>query len=831
MYRKNLNRGWEFMQGEPSSIPGMPKETKTVNLPHDFMVEQDVTADAKGGAEAGFYSGGVGTYIKTLEFLEGELADVMELEFDGCFGLTRVSVNGSPAGRHHYGYTPFRVNIRPFVKVGSNRIVVTVNNDAQPNGRWYSGAGLYRGVKLVTSGRRHIAPDGIFVTTEHLAGNDAAMKAQITLCAKKRTAEEKEALLLRLICRKKESGEIAAQRVQKIYLTDEDTLTVTQKFVVEEADLWSPENPALYELSAELYTCGKDCGVPGVDYDFSGEEKLDEAQTIFGVRTIAADAKHGFMLNGKTLKLKGGCIHHDNGILGAESYYDAEYRKVCLHKENGYNALRLAHNPQSSQLLDICDELGVIVIDEAFDTWNMEKNALDFSTFFHEEWQQELEAMLLRDRNHPSVCFWSIGNELSEQGGLENGYQVSSELAAFVRKYDTSRLVCGALCSFFKGLNDEDTQKFWKALAEEVSANGGSFVNLDNSFGKKIWPEYTAPFVKDWDVVGYNYLSYHYETSHELFPDRVICCTESKPGEFEEYWGYVEKLPYLIGDFLWTSMDYIGEAGIGKCIYTTPEEAPMQARMLNYTQYPYRLAQAGDFDLCGNVKPQGAYHRILWGSKETYIFSKNPANYGKVELIGRYGWSDGGNHWTWPAESGSPAQVEVYSGADEVELILNGQSLGRKPAGKENHNKALFELTYEPGTLEAISYTGGVEISRDQVTTAGTPAVLRIVLEKTQIAANGESLAYGTVEIVDENGNYVPTAPDVTAKAEVTGAGELAGFGTGRASTEENYTTGTFTSYQGRWQIIVRGGYEAGEAKITVETEALGKAEAVVTVE
>ena len=185
MYRKNLKRGWEFMQGDPSSIPGMPKETKTVNLPHDFMVEQDVTADAKGGAEAGFYSGGVGTYIKTLEFLEGELADVMELEFDGCFGLTRVSVNGSPAGRHHYGYTPFRVNIRPFVKVGSNRIVVTVNNDAQPNGRWYSGAGLYRGVKLVTSGRRHIAPDGIFVTTEHLAGNDAAMKAQITLCAKK----------------------------------------------------------------------------------------------------------------------------------------------------------------------------------------------------------------------------------------------------------------------------------------------------------------------------------------------------------------------------------------------------------------------------------------------------------------------------------------------------------------------------------------------------------------------------------------------------------------------------------------------------------------------
>ena len=320
-------------------------------------------------------------------------------------------------------------------------------------------------------------------------------------------------------------------------------------------------------------------------------------------------------------------------------------------------------------------------------------------------------------------------------------------------------------------------------------------MNIDNSFGKKIWPEYTAPFVKDWDVVGYNYLSYHYESSHEKFPDRVICCTESKPGEFEEYWGYVEKLPYLIGDFLWTSQDYIGEAGIGKCIYTTPEEAPMQARMLNYAQYPYRLAMAGDFDLCGFVKPQGAYHRILWGSKETYIFSHNPANYGKVELIGRYGWNEGGNHWTWPeAEAGAPAKVEVYSGAEEVELFINGKSLGRKPAGKENHNKALFELAYEPGTLEAVSFCGGEEVSRDVVKTTGAPAGLRITMEKDQIGANGESLAYGTVEIVDGEGNWIPAAADVLAEAEVSGAGTLAAFGTGRAATEENYTKGAFTS-------------------------------------
>lgn len=805
------------MKGEPFSFPGMEKETKTVHLPHDFMIEGDVDAAARGGSEVGFYHGGVGTYIKTLEFSPEEITDTMLLEFEGCFGLTKVLINGHPAGRHHYGYTPFTVDIRPFVKPGNNKITVIVHNDAEPNSRWYSGAGLYRGVNLLTAGKACISQNGIFVTTEHLAEGDAAMKALVTV----RGLRGQKACLS-YTCREKSSGTVAVCGCQEICGVKKEDQEIVIPFMIENAALWSPDHPVLYvlEVSLEEHTQG------------DGERTvLDTDRVVFGVRTITADAKHGFRLNGKTMKLKGGCIHHDNGLLGAASYYDAEYRKVMLHKQNGYNALRLAHNPQSSALLDICDELGMIVIDEAFDTWNMEKDTFDFSNFFAHEWEQELESMLLRDRNHPSVCFWSIGNELSEQGGLEDGYRVSSELAAFVRKYDSTRLVCGALCSFFKGLNDQDTAMFWKTFAEEVAANGGSFINMDNSFGRKIWPEYTAPFVQDWDVVGYNYLSYHYESSHEKFPDRVICCTESKPGEFEEYWGYVEKLPYLIGDFLWTSWDYIGEAGIGKCIYTTPEEAPIQARMLNYAQYPYRLAMAGDFDLCGFVKPQGAYHRILWGSDETYIFSHNPANYGKVELIGRYGWSDGGNHWTWPAEAGAPVKVEVYSSAEEVELFLNGTSLGRKPAGKENHNKALFEVSYEPGTLEAISFRGGEEVSRDCVTTAGKAAGLRLIMEKEEISADGESLAYGTVEIVDVDGNWIPTATDVPAEAEVNGAGTLVAFGNGRGATEENYTAGKFTSYQGRWQIIVRGGTQTGDIRICVKAKGLGEAQTTVRIQ
>lgn len=842
-----LNEGWEFMERDPSSIPGMQKETRTVNLPHDFMVEKDVDANARGGSGVGFYHGGVGTYTKVLELAKEDLADVMELDFEGCFGWTKVLVNGHPAGRHHYGYTPFTVNIRPFVKVGANKITVIVHNDAEPNSRWYSGAGLYRGVNLLTAPKLHIAQNGIFVTTCHVVDGDALVEAEVTLRGAADAAKDKDEVTLVFTCREKKTGEVVAVRKQKVCLSNEETTTVTQKFMVENADLWCPENPALYEMRVELRTVVDAVdGVNGVETANGSEtvRKVGGAESLtneggalidvdlatFGIRTISVDAKHGFVLNGKTMKLKGGCIHHDNGILGAESYRDAEYRKVLIHKQNGYNALRLAHNPQSSALLSVCDELGVIVIDEAFDIWNMEKNTYDFSTFFAHEWQQELEAMLFRDRNHPCVCFWSIGNELSEQGGLENGYETSANLAAFVRKYDTTRPVCGALCSFFKGLNDEDTAMFWKTFAEEVAASGGSFVNMDNSFGKRIWPEYTAPFVKDWDVVGYNYLSYHYESSHEMFPERVICATESKPGEFEEYWGYVEKLPYLIGDFLWTSWDYIGEAGIGKSIYTMPEQAQTQARMLNYAQYPYRLAQAGDFDLCGNVKPQGAYHRIIWGSGETYIFSHDPANHDMVELIGRYGWSKGGNHWTWHGQEGNPVKVEVYSGAEEVELWQNGKCLGRKAAGKENHNKAVFELTYEPGTLEAVSFANGAEVSRDKVATVGAPAGIRITMEKDEILADGQSLAYGVVEIVDADGNYVPTAADVKATAKVGGAASLAGFGTGRAATEENYTTGNFTSYEGRWQIIVRAGYEAGEVEVKVEAEGLGEATAKLTV-
>lgn len=437
-----------------------------------------------------------------------------------------------------------------------------------------------------------------------------------------------------------------------------------------------------------------------------------------------------------------------------------------------------------------------------------------------------LENFIRRDRNHPCVAIWSIGNELPEQGGLSDGYKTSAALAAKVRQLDATRPVAGALCSFFNGLNDTDNGKFWQSLMQSAMASGGSISNLDSEFGRNIWNDYTEAFAAPWDIVGYNYLNYHYAEAAKLFPNRVILATESKPREVEQYWGDVEKYPFLIGDFEWTSHDYLGEAGIGKVLHMEPQQAQQASRAMNYSQYPWRCAQAGDFDLCGFEKPQLHFKKIVWGSKETYIAVKDPRFYGKTELVGRYGWTDCAHSWSWPVEPGSPVEVEVYSAADEVELLLNGESIGRSPA----RNTAKFTVTYEPGTLEAVSYTAGQEVSRDRLETYRKPVGLKLIPDRTSLTADGESLCFVKVEAVDEHGNHIPyVEAEATAVAE--GAAVLAAFGTGRACTEENYTAGKITLYGGTALAILRSSVEPGSGKLTVSAEGLGTAALEIQIE
>lgn len=834
MRKYNIDKEWELMKGEPSSIPGMPKEIKTINLPHDFVIASDVKETSVNRANTGFYDGDTYTYTKYMDVPNEWEEKRVLVNSDGAFGDVTVVLNGHIMGRHAYGYTPFSVDLTSQLKHGKkNRLAFIVCNDAQPNSRWYSGGGLYRHVNLLIADKVHISPYGIFAHTSHIVEKDAFVIIETTV----ENHSDKDTdtwvnIELRPVVsdstkRVSETEEkIAGKGAVKVHVPAGKSATARTQIMVENAKIWDIDTPNLYQVKAQLVT---ERPTDHTDYAV-----LDEEVTTFGIRTISIDAKHGFRLNGRSIKLKGGCIHHDNGILGAASFYDSEYRKVKLHKENGYNALRFAHNPVSSDILEACDRLGIVVINEAFDTWNMPKNRYDFCRHFNDSWEKELTDFIQRDRNHPSVVIWSIGNELPEQGGLSDGYATSAKLAEKVRSLDHTRFVAGALCSFFNGLDDEDNAKFWQSLMQEAQLNGGALNNLDGKFGRDIWNDYTECFAAPWDVVGYNYLNYHYDEAVELFPNRVICGTESKPRQMEEYWDDVLRLPNLIGDFEWTSHDYIGEAGIGKRMYVEPEQAANAGRMMHVAQYPWRTAGAGEFDLCGFEKPQLAYRRIIWGSKETFIACHNPANYGKIELLDRYAWQDCENSWTWQVAEGSPVCVEVYSAAEEVELFLNGESLGKEKAGKKNHNKARFEVAYHAGVLEAVSYTDGKEVSRDRLETAGKPVKLQIStdiisLHRRELLADGQSLVFAVVEVTDEAGNRVPYA-EIETEALVTGEAVLAAYGTGRCRTEENYTTGKIVTYQGRALAIIRAGYEAGKAVLTVKAEGLEPAELEVTV-
>ncbi|MFB5678864.1 glycoside hydrolase family 2 TIM barrel-domain containing protein [Paenibacillus terreus] len=803
MIRESLDRSWEFVNGKPSSIPGFGATcTKKVNLPHDFMIGTDTFSEAPGGSLTGYYGGGVGTYTKWIDIPETLVGKRVLVEFDGSYMNTTVVLNGHTVAKQHSGYSPFHADLTPYIKPGTlNRLAVTVNNGAQPNGRWYTGGGLYRHVDLLVSPQVHIAPWGIYARTSHIVGGTAFVIVETKV---ENHTSESTNVWVEIKIEKESGGKEAGLGRVKVHIPARESGVGRVMIAVENANLWDIDAPNLYQITAQLT---------------DKESVIDQDSILFGIRTISVDVKNGFMLNGRTIKLKGGCVHHDNGILGAASFYDSEYRRMKIHKDNGYNAIRSAHNPPSRDMLEACDRLGLLVINEAFDVWVMEKNIHDYSQYFETDWKKDMKTFILRDRNHPCVIMWSTGNEVPERGGLSDGYVWASKLADYARELDPTRPIISSLCSFFNGLEDEDQAKFFEGL-RQMKVKPVGMQNLDSEFGRSVWPDYTEAFCAPLDVVGYNYLNYHFEDALTKFPNRVICSTESKPREMDIYWHDVERFSHVIGDFNWTSHDYLGEAGIGKQMYVNPEAVAEAAMKVHVSPYPWRTACDADFDLCGFERPQLAYRRIVWGSDETFIASHNPANYGKTEILGRWGWPDCENAWSWTRHEGKPVQVDVYSAAEEVELILNGKSLGRKPAGREHRYTARFELTFEPGILEAISYRGGRKISSDLLKSAGKPSGIRITPDKNVLPADGQALVHAIVEIVDGEGRLVPTA-ELKASANVEGSAVLAAFGTGRPQTTENYTSGEFTSYKGRLLAIIRAGYEPGASVFKVSIEGL----------
>jgi beta-galactosidase len=510
----------------------------------------------------------------------------------------------------------------------------------------------------------------------------------------------------------------------------------------------------------------------------------DTERTTFGIRSIEFSAAKGFLLNGERVLLKGGCVHHDNGILGAASYPRSEERKVEIHKANGYNAIRCAHNPPAPSFLEACDRLGMLVIDEAFDCWRDGKNTGDYHVAFDDWWQRDLDAMLYRDRNHPSIILWSIGNEVTERDSYGEGCEISRVLAEHVREIDPTRPVTAAICSSWRG-------DPWDIM---------------------------DPVFATLDVCGYNYQWDQHRPDHERLPDRIMMGAESYPAEAFENWQTVEETPAVVGDFVWTSLDYLGEAGIGR-VYTSKEDAS------SLGAYPWHQANCGDLDLCGFKRPQSFYRDLLWHDDPRLTIVVHPPNpAGETPGITLWGWPDVWPNWNWPGKEGQTLQVEVYANCEQIELFLDEQSLGQKPCSRKEKFRAKFDVIYAPGKLRAVGYIAGKLVAEQCLSTTGDPAQIQLTADRTTIQANGFDLCYITVKVADADGHTHPTA-DNNIFFTINGPGKILAVGNSNPLNEEMYVGNQRQVHRGRALVVLKSTNEPGEIRLTAQADGLSGAE------
>lgn len=782
MNRQLFDQGWEF--SEAAGMMAMFfQQWQPVDLPHDAMIGKPRAPDNPSARGGGFFPGSVANYRKTFFVPEEWRGFSVQLEFEGVYMNAEVSINRQLVRLQPYGYTSFVVDITPYLAYGQeNQVGVVANNTAQPNSRWYSGTGIYRHVWLRTGGDIHIQPWGVFVTTPVVDPQASVVQVTTELGSLSGSAE---GAVLRTAVLDAQGAAVAQAEIPV------KSLSVGQTLLVKGARLWSVDEPHLYTLRSEVW---------------AGGSLIDAEQTRFGIRSIAADAQHGLRLNGAPLKLKGGCIHHDHGPLGAASYDRAEERKVELLKAAGFNALRTAHNPPAPALLDACDRLGMLVIDETFDCWRLGKNPNDYHLYFEDWWQRDTCALVKRDRNHPSVIMWSIGNEILESLGALDGAAWCQRQAEAVRALDGTRFVTSAVpINFVEIMESGDVNVVFVAPPPPEDPQ------------KDRWALLTTDFTRPLDIVGYNYLLHRYEVDGTRFPGRVIAGTETFPHMAYLFWRETERLPHVIGDFVWTAFDYLGEAGIGAVNF--------EGRPAFGAPYPCHLANCGDLDICGFKRPQSYYRDLLWGVRSApYIAVLDPQFFGRPLGMNPWGWEPVIESWTFPGQEGRSTQVDVYAVDEEVELFVNGVSIGRKPAGAAAQNKATFEVTYQPGTIEAAGYTGGKETGRTRLATALAPAALRLTPDRAALHTTYGDLAYVTIEVLDGNGLRVPHDEPLIA-VQVGGAGELIALGTGDPLSEEPYVGGERKAYQGRLLAVVRTTGQAGQITLTARAEGLPAAE------
>lgn len=771
MKKERINDNWLFWKD------GHETEKQLISLPHDAMLTEERVPDLSNGNATGFHPGGKYIYTKNLfgeEVLRGKSVSV---EFEGVYMNSKVFLNEEEVGGWIYGYTNFYVNLTDRLKIAEdNELKVIVDNSETPNSRWYSGSGIYRSVNLWTGEKHHIKPEGIKIKTVSI--NPAEVEVSIE-------AEKTEDMTI--LCQVLKNGKTVAS------CTGESSI-----IQIPEGKLWDAEHPELYTLRAVLK---------------NGDETVDEAQIRFGIRMIDWGPGKGFQINGNTVKLRGGCVHHDHGPLGACAYDKAEYRRVKKLKEAGFNAIRYSHNPAGKNFLDVCDELGMYVLDETFDQWEVPQSPYDYSRYFTEEWKKDVRALVSKDYNHPCVVMYCIGNEITDTG-LPSGPEISRKLNETFHQLDSARPTTIAVNSMLSVLAAKQAEK---GKAEEKTMGSQDVNDLLTLLPKimaSITPESIENLIGDCisyvDIPGYNYGHGLYKGVHKLVPERLILSTETFPRTMDTNWETVVENAYVIGDFMWTAWDYLGEAGVGLPVYGTTQ-APFSK------EYPCLTAACGSFDLTGFPESQAYYSAVMWGAYKKPYIGVRPVNHsGEEYTLGRWRLTDSLNCWTWPGQEGREAEIEVYSIGDSVELFQDGQSLGRKPL---EAYKCDFHTAYRPGALEAVSYdSDGKEIARNRLATAGEETKLTIIKEDDAIRADGEDLAYVAIHVTDEKGNLKMTM-DRKISVAVEGPGKLLAVGSGNPETEERFSDGAYTSWHGRMIAIIRSEKEAGRIKVTASAE------------
>ena len=795
--KQNFDADWSFVLADSvqmSSPQYNDSRWRKLNLPHDWSIEGDFNENNPSGAGGGALPGGVGWYRKHFEINEKDKSSRFYVHFDGVYMNSTVYINGHKLGNRPYGFSSFEYDITPFLKVnGENIIAVRVDNSKQPNCRWYSGSGIYRHVYLLKTNSLRISNWGTFVKTESVTDKKAILKVDVRLSnsiSKSVRVQVTNSLL-------GADGKILAKNFETVMVPgSSDNVLNQQTITLENPKLWYVDNPYTYKVKTDIT---------------DGHKQIDSYITTIGIRSFKFDVHTGFYLNGKPMKIKGVCNHHDLGCLGAAINEDALHRQLLMLKNMGCNSIRCSHNPPAPELLNMCDTMGFIVMDEAFDMWHRKKTQYDYSQYFDKWFERDLTDMVIRDRNHPSVFIWSIGNEVLEQWSDASSDTLSIEQANLIlnfghssstlsqnREMSVNSMLTKRLADIVKSLDDSRPVT---AACNESSPNNHLFksgaldligYNYHNQNAKDVPDNFPGkPFIFTESVSAFATRDYYQMPSDSVikapkqwwlpYTDPSFMCSSydncraSWGNLHEETWDLIKHTPFISGEYIWTGFDYIGEP--------TPYG------------FPARSSYFGIIDLAGFPKDIYYMYQSEWTNKQV------------LHLFPHWNWIPGQKIDMWC----------YYNNADEVELYINGISQGIRRKDTDHQYHVMWPVIFQPGTVTVVARKSGKEIGRQTINTAGAPDHIRLISDRSSLKADGKSLAFVTVEIVDKDGNVCPNA-DNQVFFTVQGSAKIAGVDNGNQTSMERFKANNRKAFFGKCLVVLQSTSTLGTIQLTAKS-------------